>query len=331
MVAVAIVPVLAAASALAQTPPAPSPGPAASGSSAPSSQPPWVMLPAVPTGQAAPQPPPPGPAPGPGPGALPPPSSAPPAYGTPGYPPPPNYYPPPAYYPYGPPAPVYVPPDRRPGYHMRRGLYFRLGFGVAFHRSRMTYPIYGVNQTGATVSGTNSDTFTGTGIAIDAAIGGAPVPGFAIAFDLGGHDVSSLSQKSADGMTVQGLSYSRIGVMLDWYPNPRGGFHVQGGGGFASIGLDTRANANPPGVVANYPDTLGGYALHGGAGWEGWVGADWSIGALLRYDYASMTQTQAGQTTKMVLGTPSLMFSMTFNLPRETLTPGPSPRTGEGG
>ena len=270
------------------------------------------MLPSTPSGEAAP----PAAPPATGAPALPPPDAARPAspYGNPGYPPPAYGYPPPpyGYGPYGPPPPVYVPPERRLGYHLHHGLYFRMGFGIAFHNSRLTYPFSGITAGGSSVQGTASDRLSGAGFAIDAAIGGSPVPGFIIAFDLGGHDATGLSQAAADGTSVQGLSYSRLGALVDWYPNPRGGFHVQGGVGFATVSLDVRT-PDGIGVVGRYPDTLGGFASNAGIGWEGWVGSDWAVGGLFRFDWASLRQTVDGQAAKMTVATPALLVSLTFN------------------
>ena len=309
-------PALVAATAFGQTPPPlPTPPAATSGapSAAPPTQPPWVMLPSTPSGDAAPPPPP----PAPGAPALPPPGAAapPPSYGGSGYPPvpPPYGYPPPGYYgPWGPPPPVYVPPERRPGYHLHHGLYFRMAFGIAFHNSRLSYPFSGLTTAGASIQGSASDKLSGTGFAIDAAIGGSPVPGFILAFDLGGHDATGLSQNAADGTSVQGLSYSRVGALVDWYPNPRGGFHVQGGAGFATASLDVRT-PDGAGVVGRYPDTLGGFQSNAGIGWEGWVGHDWAVGALFRFDWASLHQTVDGQNAKLTIATPALLVSLTFN------------------
>lgn len=319
IVAVVATFVLAKAPALAQsgTPAPTGSAPSTVGSAAPSSQPPWVMLPATPPGS----PPPasssqkglaePDPAALPAPETVPP--APPPGYGAPGYAPPgyPPPYPPP-YWDYGPPPPTYVPPSQRPGWHYRDGFYFRMGFGVAQLSSKLTYPVLNTS-TGAYTGG--NDRLSGTGVAVDAAIGGTLAPGFVLAADLGGHDVGNVSRRaSGDTYIPQAMSYSRLGVMTDIFPNPRAGWHVQGGVGFASVSIASDRSFTGGRSEASYPDRLSGIGGNLGAGWEAWVGPDWSIGVLFRVDWASLRQQVDGGTARMTLVTPSVLFALTLNL-----------------
>ena len=143
----------------------------------------------------------------------------------------------------------------------------------------------------------------------------AVIPGLIIAADIGGHDVSNPSRSQRnDSYSPAGVSYSRLGVMADWYINPRRGFHVQSGIAFASLTLPDSTRNLRTFQTASYPDALSGVGGNIGVGWEGWVGADWSIGGLLRFDWASLRQSvDNGGVARASVTTPSLLFTMTFN------------------
>ena len=143
---------------------------------------------------------------------------------------------------------------------------FNLGLGVASVRSRFDDGDVG---------------FVGGAIAFDALFGGTPVPGLAVGGGLmllfGGEPAFEVRAADPEGeltefaTTQEGIGLALLGPMIDGFPNPRGGFHVGGLIGFASVAItDAEDNAS------------GGFGLSVWAGYDWWVGNEWSVGVLGR-------------------------------------------------
>ncbi len=278
-----------------------------------------IPLPAAPAEGSSAEAPPSAPAPA----AAPPRSTQPEAEPEPAYPqrghhvpPPPAWGAPPAYgarYPYGPPPPPYYVPHP---YIARDGLYVRLALGVSSLQSTLSSPVVRL-PTGARV-GTANDKLTGTGFGVEAAIGGSIRPGLALAFEFGGYDLASPTS-SQRLSRPDALSFSHVGALLDWFPDPRGGFHVQGGVGLASMTFDdstTYAFDLAPGQTVDAteaPDTLQGLTGHAGVGYEWWAARDWSMGILFRVDGAKLTGQGDYGDHQMAVLSPGLRFSITLN------------------
>ncbi len=221
---------------------------------------------------------------------------------------------------YGPPPPVYVPPERMHGYHLRDGFYFRMAVGLARPSVALSYPL--LFSTNGQAAGTGVDTLRGGGLGLDAAVGGTLFPGFALALDFGGHDTSAPSTTANDGLRVEAYGASRIGALIDFYPNPRKGLHVQLGGGLASATIVSRRSIAQPSAVTTMSEdqTFSGTQINAGVGWEGWVGPDWAIGGLARIEWSKMSATVDGGRANLKAITPGLMFSLTLNLARVDAT-----------
>lgn len=153
----------------------------------------------------------------------------------------------------------------------------------------------------------------GTGPAIDFAIGGVLGAGFAIAGDLGAHNATNPSSSDSSLVTYERVGYTRLGVLLDWYPAPSGGFHIQGGLASATY---TYRRTLAAGIVASIPVTaesnMTGLGWNLGVGYEGWVGEQWAIGGLFRIDGAKVEGRLYSEERATVL-TPSVLFAATFN------------------
>ena len=76
-------------------------------------------------------------------------------------------------------------------------------------------------------------------------------------------------------------SAGQLGVLVDWFPDPTGGWHV---GGLAGLGFVGIAEA----AVAESSGTGFGGALLGGYDW--WIGPQWSLGL-----FAVATATTTGK------------------------------------
>jgi hypothetical protein len=145
----------------------------------------------------------------------------------------------------------------------------------------------------------------GTSLELEALVGGSPASGLSI----GGGLLAGLQlggEWDADdvvGETSADLTTLLIGPFADGYPHPGGGWHFGGLLGLASVSFD-----GPGG--GNGSDALG----VGGAGWAGydvWVGPEWSIGAALRIDALRATNSDDDVTISKVGGT--LSVSVLYN------------------
>ena len=268
-------------------PPGPAPAPA----------PPVAPAPPAQTDPAPPPaaPPPPG-APPPG---YAPPGYAPPGYPPPGYPPygyaPPPYGTPYPYYPYGYPPPAPAPPAPPPekGPYLHDGFYLQMSAGWAFPRVALS------------VDGqTPKATLSGNGFALLTALGLTVAHGFALGVSLSLETASNGTLAPDPGTSVDhGFTTTLLALHADWYVIPTKGYHVTLGVGTESLSHKT-ISVGPLATsggewVANVSD-LGGVGGYLGAGWEGFVSTQWSIGVLARLDLAHLTATDSAPTTSFI-------------------------------
>ena len=116
-----------------------------------------------------------------------------------------------------------------------------------------------------------SKSFEGFGAGILLAVGGTPVDGLVIggAF-MGGGRSSSWSGVSDEGDDVS-LGLGQIGLMVDWFPDARGGWHV---GGIVGLG----ANLLTADDNEQYTGATGSVSILGG--YDFWIGPQWALGIL---------------------------------------------------
>lgn len=166
--------------------------------------------------------------------------------------------------------------------------------------------------------------YGGPGGAFDLAIGGTVTRGLAIAFNMSVRTLGSANVKFEKGQIQQDIfddmSFTHVGVMADWYTDPRKGLHVQGGVGVAQANHPGRRIA-PNGAATSATDSTqasySGLGLHLGVGYDTWVSDNWSIGGLLRIDTGDMSSdgksTTTPQNTTITVFAPSLLFTGTYN------------------
>lgn len=275
---------LVCASAVAQTPTATLPPTAP----APSAAPPAGAAPAPAPTPSAPDP-----------GSASAPAPAPPAPGSeqPAPPPPLPVGPPPPLQETGvmPPAPSPQPPATEPSREpsaiavpapdptIRRhdGFYGRLGLGIGHARMKLELPKdFGLSDRSLVASD--------TGAAIEIALGGTVAEGLVVG---GGLYTQAMGEVSWDGDSVRAFdvngdrdiqsgqgSVSLLAILVDWYPDARGGFHVQGALGLSGISLESSSRIELP------PEKWegGGAGLMLGVGYEFWVANQWSLGGVAR-------------------------------------------------
>ena len=257
-------------------------------------------------------------------------------YGQPpgGYGQPPNYGPPPAYgpppgnfqQPYAPqPQPAYgqrafydsgpvreTTPLRstNPGARKHDGFYLRLALGAGSQ---------GVDATGkdgdvemGSVSGSSVAAMT------EIALGGTVGSGFVIGGGVYASnlvdgemsvDVQSGSEGPSTEANVEMGPFGIVGPFVDWYVNPEGGLHLQAAAGFATTSF-----------VEPYDDedtvNLSGPGLMAGIGYEGWIGDQWSMGAVARVTYASMEGEDPSDSDEVYeadLLVPGVLLTVTYH------------------
>lgn len=128
----------------------------------------------------------------------------------------------------------------------------------------------------------------GSGVALEIALGGTVAPGLVIGGGIYSVSMAQVGWRSDEARAfnedgddeIKGGegAISVLGVMLDFYPNPRGGFHVQGGLGIGALALEKDADTNFPGE--DWEGGGGGLML--GVGYEFWVSEQWSLGGIAR-------------------------------------------------
>jgi len=150
----------------------------------------------------------------------------------------------------------------------------------------------------------------GIGQSAEIAVGGTPETGLV----LGG----SIWTARIDPTFVEGgrvvapdddsvkVTTARFGPFLDWYPDPRRGFHTSLTMAFAfQIESDTKGNpVRPPSL---------GAALAVGTGYEWFVGRDFSFGFIARVALSDTARRTAGSDERTLSLAPDLAISYTYH------------------
>jgi hypothetical protein len=136
-------------------------------------------------------------------------------------------------------------------------------------------------------------------------VGGTPVDGLAV----GGGIIGTVAPRPTikiDGELVRSdrhVTFSWVGGFVDWYANPRRGFHLQGLLGVAGLS-QYEMGPDPVGVGVGV-----------GIGYEWWVSSQWSIGAIGRVMYANLTlnENMRGLSETHSVITPAVLFGATYH------------------
>ncbi len=134
--------------------------------------------------------------------------------------------------------------------------------------------------------------YTGSGLAVDAAIGGTLIPGLAFGYGFAWQlaDDPTLhveNTAAADGDTErrQPLGATIHGLMVDVFPDPGGNLELGGLVGLGTVGTGGEGDAST-GFAAQI---WGGYGL--------WAAKELSLIALLRLSFARTTDESVGPTS----------------------------------
>lgn len=156
-----------------------------------------------------------------------------------------------------------------------------------------------------------SATAHGGGVALDIAIGGTVAPGFVLAGVLltssavtprstnarGGYTFATTDQPFEFGSS----SLAGIGLLADWYIDPKKGWHILGALAIAGFAMDDSPSHHSEVTVSGTTEvpnvknhSAGGGSFTFGGGYEWWIADQWSLGPLLRFTYASTDNKDDG-------------------------------------
>jgi hypothetical protein len=143
----------------------------------------------------------------------------------------------------------------------------------------------------------------GAGVGLDVMVGGTPTPGLAVGgaywfnqspspdFEFAG----TTSSVNAD------LNFGMLGIFVDGFPAPDGGFHLGGTVGFAVATVGTDGNTNEGGDR--------GFGAGAFLGYDAWVAKQWALGCLLRASYAGLSNTEEDLDETLKVVNVALMFT----------------------
>lgn len=201
-------------------------------------------------------------------------------------------------------APILTEAAPAPGTHWHDGFYLRLGTGFGSYSEA-------IRQSGED----KQTTVSGIASAGEFALGGAVRPGLIVGGGIWGSTVLASSRtirgNTPPGEVVDGRGdFQIVGPFFDYYPDPAGGLHMQGGFGIANV-----RGVSVDSVNFDKDSISVGAGLMFGIGYDWWVSKEWSIGILGRLAVGVTGQEdKAGvRWYHAVGGTPSVLFTGTYN------------------
>ncbi len=171
--------------------------------------------------------------------------------------------------------------------HRHDGFYLRIGLSLG-----------SINATLDT--GVDEFDFSGGGRFLDLNVGGTVAPGFVLAFGMSGVVSQSPNSEapSIDDRFLSEMAAVTMGLLVDWFPSERGGFHVSA---LLGIGVLDISPGEP---------TEGGFGMIGGVGYDLWASAQWSLGVAGRVQYITGVQGDSGDYDAVV---PMLSFTALYH------------------
>jgi hypothetical protein len=165
-------------------------------------------------------------------------------------------------------------------------------------------------------------TFSGGGAVVDFSIGGSARPGLALGFAVyvGVASSPSVEVRQEDRgsylESLDGRAFSTgiIGAFVDFYPDPKGGFHVEAAVGVAPLTWEMEV-ADWAGESRDWSG--GGFGARLGTGYEFWISEQWSLGALARLQFGhgrlKPTENDSGPELEVTTFNPGLAAVVTFH------------------
>jgi hypothetical protein len=186
------------------------------------------------------------------------------------------------------------------------GFFLRVGLGGGYFSARSSDVTEGGTMAPdrSFVPSTFHYAYSGISVVEEFSVGGTPVPGLVLGAGIFGTNVFVTKR---DVMRAAGLAFppdkdnagitsiSLVCPFVDHYINPSAGFHFLGG---------------PCVAISSFPGSGwgGGVGMNAGIGYEAWIGDQWSLGALARFQYA---RVWLDQPTGIIL--PGLLLVATYH------------------
>lgn len=195
------------------------------------------------------------------------------------------------------PAPPPASSDRRPGKRVHDGFFLQLSLGPAYLGESRSYALGGPGEN-----------IGGWGTSLETSVGKSVRPGLIVGgrwqlVALVDPNVPYSGVPTAPDESARFLDV--IGAFVDYYPNPRRGFHLGGSVGLLlSTDLDAEYGANT---------TSFGPAISAQIGYEVYFSSRWSVGALAQLSAYRYSTTEAGVSSVAVGILPTLAVAFTFN------------------
>jgi hypothetical protein len=188
------------------------------------------------------------------------------------------------------------------------GFYFRFGTGLGGYLETIT-PVGSV--TAARASG-----IAGT---VELAAGFTPLPGFVVGVGVYlerilASDMEQTDEYSGEVPTALLPSFrdtTLAGPLVDWYPDPDLGLHVQAAAGYFYL---SRA-AYTPGEYGSRDYSGNGLGAVVGLGQEWWISDQSSIGVTTQVmvSVAQGSSESAGEWEHLIVATPTFVFTWTYH------------------
>lgn len=151
---------------------------------------------------------------------------------------------------------------------------------------------------------------SGSLVGLDFLMGGTVADGLVIG---GGFFVGGVPapKNELDGENVQRNSdvergFTMVGPFLGWYPDAKGGLNLQ-----LLVGGATLRDADPDDDDQRYEADGAGIAL--GAGYDFWIGDEWSFGLMARFAFAGLTRNDSFAEERHSVFLPALLLGFTYH------------------
>lgn len=174
----------------------------------------------------------------------------------------------------------------------RDGLYLRLGAGLGIARDSAEAKDERF-ETEPGSSGRYDGTAGGLAAVSEVALGYSLKPGIVLGAGIYTATIPSSSAEAAvNDLPPYDFSLSQLelfAVLVDVYPDPNGGLHVQGALGVSAF-IAGQADTNEP-ERSTRAHTAVGWGAMLGVGYEWWVADQWALGVLGRVQYGTGSGT----------------------------------------
>jgi hypothetical protein len=180
------------------------------------------------------------------------------------------------------------------GARVHDGFYLRLGLGGGSLRGE-----------GETTSPDSEYTLQGGALAFDLMIGGSPSDGLVIGGAYWFNQAPSASSETDLAGTQDAellFNFGVLGIFIDGFFDPEGGFHL---GGMLGVAVSQLSNADSGSADQSYSGGAAGIF----AGYDFWIADEWSLGAMLRLSGARVDNTDEDREDTMNVSSIALLFT----------------------